>query len=84
MNMNKYKLLTYNIFLRPPLIRNNKNDYKNERLSEFYQVMNRFDIICLQEVFGFMNNRKEQLIKYAMECGYTHNCWSPKPRLFTP
>lgn len=26
------KLLTYNIFMRPPLIKNKKDDYKTERL----------------------------------------------------
>ncbi|KAM3147691.1 Sphingomyelin phosphodiesterase 2 [Paramecium bursaria] len=27
----RIKLLTYNTFLRPPLVKNNQDDYKNER-----------------------------------------------------
>ncbi|KAF2069907.1 hypothetical protein CYY_008778 [Polysphondylium violaceum] len=31
-NNNQIKLLTYNVFIRPPGIKNNANDYKDERL----------------------------------------------------
>lgn len=40
-------MLTYNLFLRPPLVKNNKDDYKNERTKLFLQSVNEFDIICL-------------------------------------
>lgn len=64
------KLLTYNIFLRPPLIKNNENDWKDERLDDFSKVMHNFDIICLQEMFGALNNRKHSLIRYATKSGF--------------
>ncbi len=53
------KILTYNIFLRPPFIKNNKDDYKNERLEEFYRIIKSgdFDIIALQEIFSLGNFR---------------------------
>ena len=41
------KLLTYNIFLRPPLIKNNADDYKNERTKFFLNEIIDFEIICL-------------------------------------
>jgi hypothetical protein len=30
-NKDTIKILTYNTFLRPPVVNNNGNDYKNER-----------------------------------------------------
>lgn len=47
LNDDTISLLTYNIFLRPPLIKNNKDDMKNERLSLFLEAMGEFDVICL-------------------------------------
>jgi hypothetical protein len=43
----KSMILTYNLFLRPPPIKNNKDDYKNERLDLFCsEILDKFDIIC--------------------------------------
>jgi len=44
---------------------NNKNDYKNERLEEFLKVMNKFEIIALQEIFSLGNWRQQSLISMA-------------------
>ena len=63
------KILTYNIFLRPPPLKNNEDDYKDERARNFEQIMNNFDIICLQEMFGAFNNRKHDIIRAATKCG---------------
>jgi hypothetical protein len=41
------RLLTYNLFLRPPFVKNNKDDYKNERGKLFLDYLENFDIICL-------------------------------------
>lgn len=73
------KLLTYNFFLRPPPIKNNKDDYKEERLNDFKEVLSDFDIICFQELFGSFHNRKHKMIKNASENGffYTHGSSSP-------
>lgn len=58
-------LLTYNLFLRPPLITNNGNDFKNERLNLFKDYLYEFDIINFQEVFQTLNNRKKELVGHA-------------------
>ena len=63
------KILTYNIFERP-IIKNNENDYKQERLDEFIKHFNEYDIICLQEMFGSLNTRKDQIIKKAIKAGF--------------
>lgn len=61
------KILTYNFFLRPLCIVNSfslKGDFKEERLVDFVDNhFNDYDIICFQEVFSWMNNRIQKLIK---------------------
>lgn len=64
------KLLTYNIFLRPPPVKNNENDWKDERLEDFCKLLHNFDIICLQEMFGMFNSRKQSLIRAATKAGF--------------
>ena len=59
-NRKKIKLLTYNFFLRPPPIKTNEDDYKEERLQDFFQYLPDFDIICFQEVFGSFHDRKKK------------------------
>jgi endonuclease/exonuclease/phosphatase family metal-dependent hydrolase len=64
------KFLTYNIFLRPPPIKNNENDWKDERLEDFCKEIHNFDIICLQEMFGTFSSRKQNLIRHATKTGF--------------
>lgn len=74
------RILTYNIFLRPPGINNNGNDWKNERLEDFISILHNYDVICLQEIFGQMNNRKEYLLRRATKAGffyYIDTCTPP-------
>lgn len=35
------------MFLRPPLIKNNKDDMKNERTKLFLDTIGNFDFVCL-------------------------------------
>jgi len=74
------KVLSYNIFLRPPLIKNNADDFKNERLAEFLRTqIDRFDIICLQEMFSLANYRQQLLLKVAREKGFPYYAKSVDP-----
>ncbi|KAL4486458.1 hypothetical protein ABPG72_018412 [Tetrahymena utriculariae] len=77
------RILTYNIFLRPPPIKNNKDDYKNERTKLFLNAISDFDIVCLQELFGFLNQRKHKIIFNAMKQGYFYHATSPSPSFFS-
>jgi hypothetical protein len=77
------KVLTYNIFLRPPPVKNNEDDYKNERLRDFIKMLDLFDIICLQEMFGTFNSRKHELIKHANKAGLFYFVDSPSPSFFS-
>lgn len=73
------RILTYNIFMRPPLVHNNANDYKNERLEEFLKVMDQFDVVALQEMFSSYNTRVKKLFARARALGFVHQvkCVSP-------
>ena len=76
------KILTYNLFLRPSGIKDDKNgDYKNERLFEFIKLLPEYDIICLEEVFDLFTSRKARLIDYAKKSGFLYIAQSPKPSL---
>ena len=82
-NRKKIKLLTYNFFLRPPPIKTNEDDYKEERLQDFFQYLPDFDIICFQEVFGSFHDRKKKMIKAAKENGYLYYLSSKSPSFFS-
>jgi len=80
---NNIKILTYNIFLRPPGVKNNASDHKDERLKGFIKILKDFDIICLQEMFGFLNKRKHKLIRCATKAGFLFYADSSSPSFFT-
>jgi endonuclease/exonuclease/phosphatase family metal-dependent hydrolase len=69
--------LSYNLFIRPPGIKNNSNDYKDERLNEFIKIMDRFDVIGLQEIFAAFSSRQQTLIDAAYEKGFLYHLKSP-------
>lgn len=73
-------ILTYNFFLRPPTVQDDQyDDYKDQRLEEFVKLLPEYDIICFEEVFGFMNMRKKNLIEYAKQSGFPYSTDSPGP-----
>lgn len=79
---NRIKLLSFNIFLRPPPVKNNENDWKDERLYDFFLEMKDFDIICLQEMFGTLTTRRQTLIKIASKLGFFYYYEIPPPSFF--
>jgi len=40
------RLLTYNMFMRPPPVKTNATDFKDARLDEFVKQFDNFDIEC--------------------------------------
>eukprot|EP01111_Echinosteliopsis_oligospora_P005361 TRINITY_DN18646_c0_g1_i1.p1 TRINITY_DN18646_c0_g1~~TRINITY_DN18646_c0_g1_i1.p1 ORF type:complete len:414 (-),score=59.72 TRINITY_DN18646_c0_g1_i1:107-1348(-) len=75
------KFLSYNIFLRPPFVKNNADDFKNERLTEFLNHIDQFDVICLQELFNLLNWRQTLLLNSAREKGFIYQTKSMNPHL---
>eukprot|EP00033_Pygsuia_biforma_P004631 GCRY01005074.1.p1 GENE.GCRY01005074.1~~GCRY01005074.1.p1 ORF type:complete len:679 (+),score=107.74 GCRY01005074.1:230-2266(+) len=71
------RLLCYNIFIRPPFIKNNEDDYKSERLNQFLQRIDEFDVICLQEMFSAFSWRKANFIAQAQAVGFKYYISNP-------
>ena len=76
---NSVRLLSYNFFLRPPPVNNNGSDYKNERLKDFIEFLPEFDIICFQEIFTTLTDRKHQMIREAAKSGFKYHVSSKPP-----
>ena len=73
------KILTYNIFCRPPFIVNNRtfNDSKWARLKDIIDiVIEEYDIICFQEMFGTLSFKRSWLIKEAKKKGFKYSAYS--------
>jgi len=79
----KINILSYNIFIRPPFVSNNGEDYKDERLKEFLKLSYSYDIICLQEMFGSYSNRRSDFIEQARKLGFNYHAKSPRPQVFS-
>lgn len=81
--MDSIRILTLNMFLRPPGIRTNRSDYKDLRTQILIEeVLNSFDIICLQEVFSTLSFRKGLIISEAQKQGFSYSHSSPFPNPF--
>lgn len=79
------RLLTLNLFLRPPLVKNNQSDHKDARAKYFCQnIIDNYDVICLQEVFSTMNSRRSQIISSAASKGFLYSTHAPAPGFFRP
>ncbi|KAI8364929.1 Endonuclease/exonuclease/phosphatase [Blakeslea trispora] len=73
------RLLTLNIFMRPPGIKNNENDYKNDRLEYIiHNILPSYDIITIQEAFAFANRRIDHLLAAAFDQGFHYHISSPR------
>ncbi|KAI8379584.1 Endonuclease/exonuclease/phosphatase [Radiomyces spectabilis] len=73
------RLLTLNIFMRPPGVKNNWSDYKDDRLEYIMDyILPEYDIIAFQEAFAFASRRKDRLIRRARELGFNYHVESPR------
>jgi len=76
------KVMSYNLFLRPPLVKTNADDFKNERTNEFLKVIGDYDVIALQEVFSFCNWRQRKIIQESKKLGFHYHAKSTGPEWF--
>ncbi len=75
-------MLSYNIFLRPPGIKNNQSDYKDARLALFGEnCLKNFDIVGFQELFAYGTSRQSKMLQYARKAGYEYYVASPSKGL---
>ena len=77
------RLLTYNFFCRPPPVNSNNGDYKDARLNDFLEQLQNFDIICFQELFTTLNNRKHKMIKEGEKVGLKYYSSPRVPSFFS-
>ncbi|PVU96435.1 hypothetical protein BB561_001167 [Smittium simulii] len=78
------RLLTQNIFIRPPGINTNGNDYKSERKALLEsKILPEYDIVCLQEMFRFGSYRHSSLVTEAKKLGFEYCASSPSKGLFS-
>ena len=80
---NSVRVLTYNFFSRPPPVNTNGTDYKNERLKDFIDYLPDFDIICFQEVFTTLNDRKHRIIREGAKFGLKYYVSAKPPSFFS-
>lgn len=80
----KIKILTYNVFMRPYLIKNNISDHKETRLQILIQLLKDYDIVCLQEIFDVFTHRCQKLLRMAAKIGFTYFAKSQLPGIFEP
>ena len=77
------RLLTYNFFCRPPPVNSNNGDYKDSRLNDFLEQLQNFDIICFQELFTTLNNRKHKMIREGGKVGLKYYASPRVPSFFS-
>ncbi len=78
-----FKLLTYNVFMRPPPIKTNDDDYKNERMKLLCEYLENYDCVNFQELFPELNSRREYIIQEAKYKGICHHNIPPSPSLLS-
>ncbi|KAJ1965921.1 hypothetical protein GGI12_000442 [Dipsacomyces acuminosporus] len=79
------RILTQNMFMRPPPIQNGSNgDYKDARLDYFIEhILPTYSVVCLQEMFGLASSRRDRLVEAAKKLGFTHSVVSELPDITT-
>lgn len=78
------RLLTLNMFLRPPGIKTNSSDFKEIRTQVLVQrIIPEFDVVVLQEVFSTLNSRKGFIVGEARKAGLVYSQEGPAASLFS-
>src|SRR3990167_3824777 len=76
------KILSLNIFMRPPLIKNNESDHKEDRLRDSLAYLSSYEVVCLQEMFDTFSTRKLRLKLLSLKHGFEYFAESEPPSLF--
>lgn len=82
---NTFRLLTYNVFVRPFHVANpNSNgDHKDERLNELIHHLDHYDIISLQELFTCGSFRAKRFLLEAEKRGFHYYVSGPSPPIIS-
>lgn len=72
------RIFSLNVFIRPVLV--GVNDYKDQRLTQLLQVLQSYDIVCLQELFSASGPRKKKFLERLLsKHGFHQYVSSPAP-----
>lgn len=77
------RVLSYNVYLRPPMISHTHGDYKNERCRLIGSLFSLFDVVLLQEVHSCLNFRCNTLIQQAKEHGLDYHVCTYGPSILS-
>ena len=73
------RLLSYNVFLRPPGIHSSTSDYKDRRLGLLAPaVFPNFDVCCFQECFSFLTSRQDRVLHISEGYGFKSSAVAPR------
>lgn len=78
------RILTYNVYLRPYLIKTNEDDYKQERLDMMIHQFEEYDVVCLEECFDTFTHRQFDLISKLASKGFEYVATGDKVGLCEP
>ena len=79
-NGTNLRILTYNLYIRPPGITARGNDYKKERMKEFLDTaIDNYDVICFEELFGSFTSKRTKFIEKAKKHGFLYHYSSHRP-----
>eukprot|EP00347_Sterkiella_histriomuscorum_P007660 403348063 len=69
----KIRLLTYNIQMIPKVLSGTfRSGYQEERLLDIFKSLDNYDIVCLQEAWGFFQEIKQMIQIYSQKAGFLY------------
>lgn len=82
-NPQELRVLSYNVYLRPPMVSHAHGDYKNQRCSLICKILHLFDVVLLQEVHTCLNFRCNTIIEEAAKQGLPYHVCTYGPSVFS-
>jgi len=82
-NPQELRVLSYNVYLRPPMVSHTHGDYKNQRCSLICKILHLFDVVLLQEVHTCLNFRCNTIIEEATKQGLPYHVCTYGPSVFS-
>jgi endonuclease/exonuclease/phosphatase family metal-dependent hydrolase len=77
------KILQFNVFWRPNIIRFGKNEYARERAAILLERVKPYDVVCLNECFSFVGSPVSSFVKAMQAQGFRYFARSPSAALFS-
>ncbi|CAK4651731.1 hypothetical protein LEN26_020555 [Aphanomyces euteiches] len=79
----KIRVLSLNVFMRPPGIQEPHGDYKELRFEFLKRKVLQYDVVLLQEMFVAASGRAARLISFARQNGLLYHAGSVYPTLMS-